>query len=156
MNAKQGRIEALFDAALTFQPDQRQAFLLAACGGDSDLRQQLEVLLQAKAEAGGFLPEQPLDTITVVIPITEKTGDPIGRYKLLQQIGGGGGRHRLHGGTEGTGPPLDAPEPNARSSQREEAQISFVRRGGLRGESRRPGTATTWRPHPGCWQRFCP
>jgi len=39
-------------------------------------------------EAGlSFLPEEPKAT---VVPITEKPGDRIGRYKLLQQIGEGG------------------------------------------------------------------
>ena len=90
MNAKQEKIEALFDAAMKFGPGQRPAFLAAACGDDADLRQRLEILLQAEAQAGSFLPVKPLEAKTVLAPITEKAGDWIGRYKLLQQIGEGG------------------------------------------------------------------
>jgi eukaryotic-like serine/threonine-protein kinase len=89
---------------------ERQAYLDAACAGDNALRQQMESMLAAHERDGAFL-EQPAvagapellalgagaapdpgpDAVTtVVVPILEKVGDRIGRYKLLQQIGEGG------------------------------------------------------------------
>jgi WD40 repeat protein len=72
---------------------ERDAFLTEACAGDASLRQQVESLLAGHEKAGGFLdkaagPVGP--TGTHLVPITEKAGDKIGRYKLLQQIGEGG------------------------------------------------------------------
>jgi len=53
------RVEAIFSAALEkVSPQERAAYLDAACGGDPTLRARVEALLRAHAEAGGFL-EQP-------------------------------------------------------------------------------------------------
>src|ERR1041384_2447981 len=91
------RAEAIFHGALQLPAEQRGAYLKQACGPDAKLLQQVEVLLKAHENAGGFL-EQPAaaaasasaKTVVVPIPLTEKPGDKIGRYKLLQQIGEGG------------------------------------------------------------------
>jgi len=82
--------ETLFNAALNFKPTERPAYLAGACGDNHALRQRVEALLRAHEAAEGFLPEQPNGQATVLVPITEKPGDRIGRYKLLQQIGEGG------------------------------------------------------------------
>jgi hypothetical protein len=83
----------LFNEALE-QPDaaQRARFLDQACGADKALRERVERLLRAHDEAGGFF-SQPSKASssarasdTIVLPVTEKAGDKIGRYKLLQQI----------------------------------------------------------------------
>jgi eukaryotic-like serine/threonine-protein kinase len=47
-------------------------------------------LLQAHGTAEEFLPDVARDRETVLCPVTEKVGDRIGRYKLLEQIGEGG------------------------------------------------------------------
>ena len=86
---------AILNAALELRPDQRASYLERACGNDIALRRQVEALLQAHEQAGKFLAEPPAAlpfnrTDLLKVPLTEKPGDTIGRYKLLQQIGEGG------------------------------------------------------------------
>ena len=86
---------ATLNEALELPAAQRADYLSQACAGDAALRQQVESLLQAHEQAEGFLDAPPtgLDfqrTELVNLPLTEKPGDKIGRYKLLQQIGEGG------------------------------------------------------------------
>ncbi len=85
--------ETIFAAALALPPEQRAACLDRACGGDAALRQRVETLLNSHA-AGAFLeePAAPVasHTLRIFPPVSERPGDRIGRYKLLQQIGEGG------------------------------------------------------------------
>src|SRR5262245_2058397 len=89
MKAEQ-REEAVFEAALKLSAGERIAYLDQACDGDADLRRRVEGLLDAIERAGGFLNEPaiptPTHTVPFSLPPTEKPGDRIGRYKLLEQI----------------------------------------------------------------------
>ena len=86
--------EIFADALEKANAAERVAYLTQACGNDAQLRQHVEALLVAHEKAGGFLEEPaaalPGKTIIVPTPLTEKPGDRIGHYKLLQQIGEGG------------------------------------------------------------------
>jgi serine/threonine protein kinase len=86
--------EIFADALEKANAAERAAYLAQACGNDAQLRQQVENLLQAHEKAGGFLEEPaaapPGKTVVLSTPLTEKPGDHIGHYKLLQQIGEGG------------------------------------------------------------------
>jgi tetratricopeptide (TPR) repeat protein len=88
------REEAIFHGALQLPPEQRGEYLRQACGGDQPLRERVAALLQAHEQNGAFLkePSAPAQqkTMVVSLPLTEKAGDRIGRYKLLQVIGEGG------------------------------------------------------------------
>jgi eukaryotic-like serine/threonine-protein kinase len=85
----------ILNAALELPAAERTAYLDQACAGDVALRTQVEALLKADAQAEGFMESSPAGfdfkrTVQLNIPLTEKPGDRIGRYKLLQQIGEGG------------------------------------------------------------------
>ena len=89
------KIERLLDEALQRLPEERAAFLDAACGGNESVRREVEALLAADAAAGVFLTAHPradppagnLDSSGTSL---EGPGTVIGRYKLLEQIGEGG------------------------------------------------------------------
>src|SRR5438445_4705775 len=98
MNNDHQREEQIFEAALQFPtPEQRAAFVKGACGNDETLRQRVEALLKAHEHTSGFLDQPPaapsgktLVLTTGMLAVTERPGDKIGRYKVLQQIGEGG------------------------------------------------------------------
>src|SRR5262245_56624546 len=90
-------------------PKQRGAYLDQACGGNAELRAQVEALLSASANAGSFLEQPAADTYATRLPASESEtpdeaqkpqpiglisaespGPRIGPYKLLQPIGEGG------------------------------------------------------------------
>jgi serine/threonine protein kinase len=95
MTEQPNREVAVLNAALELRPAERAAYLDQACAEDKALREQVEALLRAHEQAEGFLDSPPfgLDfkrTVRREILLTEKPGDRIDRYRLLQQIGEGG------------------------------------------------------------------
>jgi serine/threonine protein kinase/tetratricopeptide (TPR) repeat protein len=93
MNDSIDREVAVFTEALRLPAGERSTFLERACGGDSGLRQRVEVLLKGHDRVGDFLEQSPQEAAIesrLEASSHEKTGDRIGRYKLLEQIGEGG------------------------------------------------------------------
>src|SRR5437867_1801602 len=92
MNTPKGE-ETIFAEALRLPPEQRAAYLAQSTGGNAELRRRIESLIESY-QAGDFLEQaaatQLRPTVHATIPLTEKPGDTIGRYKLLEQIGEGG------------------------------------------------------------------
>src|SRR6266478_6240982 len=85
------RVEGLFHAALERGPEARQAFLDVACGGDTDLRRQVELLLAKDNEAGSFL-ETPVmrDTAATRTATDTLLGRHVGPYRIVSPLGAGG------------------------------------------------------------------
>src|SRR5512134_421661 len=84
------RERSIFEAALDIaSAEARLGYLQGACGEDTVLLARVQALLRAHEAPEGFLPEHPRATATVTL-VTEKPGDKIGHYKLLEQIGEGG------------------------------------------------------------------
>jgi WD40 repeat protein/serine/threonine protein kinase len=84
--------ESIFLGALEKEtPEQRAAFLEAACGGDEALRHSVELLLRAHEKAGDFLQRTPMcSSLATDRPSAEGPGSRIGPYQLVQKIGEGG------------------------------------------------------------------
>jgi WD40 repeat protein/tRNA A-37 threonylcarbamoyl transferase component Bud32 len=87
------QVKTLFEAALEQAPHERAAFLEAACGGDTDLRDEVESLLASDEQGKDFIEtpvyEIPADLL-VKGPADTLAGRRIGPYQVLGQIGQGG------------------------------------------------------------------
>jgi len=95
MNERRQNLEAIFHAATELDSlEERERYLSQACAGDPGLRREVEELLKsADAADAVFQAGQAACRVAESPPaaiLTEKPGDKIGRYKLLEQIGEGG------------------------------------------------------------------
>jgi serine/threonine protein kinase/WD40 repeat protein/tetratricopeptide (TPR) repeat protein len=92
MNAETDKLRELFLAALKVPADERDAYLLAACAEDGDLRKRAKLLIRAHEELGTIAPspQSPPSPTVDQPPPGELPGAVIGPYKLLEQIGEGG------------------------------------------------------------------
>src|SRR5882762_4628442 len=83
---------AVFTEALRLPPEERDRYLSEACKGDGEFRRRVEALLEAHEQAGDFLGRPAAERPPKAAPVmaAENSGDRIGHYKLLQQIGEGG------------------------------------------------------------------
>jgi len=91
-------IDRLFDGALDLPPGERAAFLESACGGDAELRAEVDRLLRAQDEAGGFLEDPFPNAWSAVLSASTQPKSPLGapgttvadRYVLERELGRGG------------------------------------------------------------------
>ena len=82
------RISALYHQALARAPDERGAFLRAACEGDESLRREVESLLQC--EPAAFL-EAPAAVVAAgVAERVPMIGRRLGPYEIVAPLGAGG------------------------------------------------------------------
>ncbi len=74
-------------------PDARAVFLNSTCGGDAELRGEVERLLTDAEKAEAFFGDQPTlanHPVASVEVSQEKPGDSVGPYRLIERIGEGG------------------------------------------------------------------
>jgi serine/threonine protein kinase/Tol biopolymer transport system component len=87
------QIDKLLQAALERDPQQRAAFLDAACQGDQALRQEVESLLGSQAGAEGFLNSPAVENAAALLadqPGDSLLGRRLGSYQILALLGSGG------------------------------------------------------------------
>ncbi len=78
------QIEEVYLAAMSHQPEGRAVFLEGACGGDAELRQEVESLLAREAQAGSFL-ESRSETVSISV-----LSGQFGPYRIVGPLGSGG------------------------------------------------------------------
>ena len=88
------QIIELFKATSGRDPNARPQFLAEACAGDNDLQQEVEAMLSADAQPGGFLEQTPgdlaadlLDDPTAIHP---GPGTLLGPYQIERLLAAGG------------------------------------------------------------------
>src|SRR5215510_9664360 len=98
MDAKRwGQIKEIYDHALDLCGDERDVFLVEACGDDTDLRREVETLLAAHADAGTFLQAPAFEVAArervadeVSSPATQLIGRELANYRIVSLLGRGG------------------------------------------------------------------
>ncbi|MBM4089897.1 MAG: serine/threonine protein kinase [Planctomycetes bacterium] len=92
MSDDPSRAKAIFLQAIQCSdPAAREVLLREQCGTDPALREQVDILLEAHAQAGSFLELGVFaDSATIDQPLAERPGTQIGPYHILEQLGEGG------------------------------------------------------------------
>ena len=85
------RTKEILEQALRLAPQERQAYLSAACGVDADLRRELESLIVSYEEAGSaFLGAEASEVLQLTPPRVLPPGTRLGPYELIELLGAGG------------------------------------------------------------------
>jgi non-specific serine/threonine protein kinase/serine/threonine-protein kinase len=89
------QLKSVFQAALELEANERAAFVVEACKGDTVLLDQVQKLLSSHDEAGPFLGAPALLDAGVITEIgngdqLDRTGQRIGPYEIVREIGRGG------------------------------------------------------------------
>ncbi len=87
------QVGKLYQAALALPPDERTTFLDDACVEDAAMRREVESLLAAEGDAGGFLASGAMKDAAKLL-VEDKpvslTGKELGYYRVLSLLGSGG------------------------------------------------------------------
>ena len=86
------RIDELLDAVLELPSGERAAYLERACGGDDELRREVEVLLSADRLAGSFIDAPAVQAAASLLagPAEPVAGRLVAHYRIVSRIGSGG------------------------------------------------------------------
>jgi serine/threonine protein kinase/Tfp pilus assembly protein PilF len=79
-------VKSILNDCLALTPDQRQAHLDTACAGNSEIRAEVESLLESYSAAGNTF----LETSVLDQPAETLIGRQIGLYRVVERIGEGG------------------------------------------------------------------
>jgi predicted ATPase/serine/threonine protein kinase len=85
------RTKEILEQALRLAPEERQAYLVAACGADADLRSEVESLIASHEEAGSqFLGAAAPEVLQLVPPRALTSRTKLGPYEIVELLGAGG------------------------------------------------------------------
>ncbi len=87
------KVKELFDAVVEIEPGARDGFLADACRSDAALRAEVEKLLSASEDSGGFLEQPAANQVASAILEPKgmlRAGDRFAHYKIDRLIGIGG------------------------------------------------------------------
>src|SRR5215211_132292 len=83
----------LYHAALEIEPEARATFLEGACGGDQELRREVESLLAAHDKVGNYFAAPAVEVAARLLAERQNPsliGQSFSHYRMLSLIGAGG------------------------------------------------------------------
>lgn len=87
------KVQELFHAALPLEPAARTAFLVKACGSDSQLLDEVQSLISAHEREGSFIDSpaaHPVAEMLASVRSESYVGQIVGSFRILSQLGRGG------------------------------------------------------------------
>lgn len=86
------QLKHIFQSALERDPAERSAFLHQACGGDAELRNEVESLISSHDQAGDSIEIMAAEAATKMLSAEQASieGKRIAHYQVLSRIGRGG------------------------------------------------------------------
>lgn len=84
------RIERIFLDAADLPPKEQEAFLDQACGGDLELRREVESLLSSDLKSGEKITRAVEDEAQSLFGLSPIIGTRLGSYRVVREIGRGG------------------------------------------------------------------
>src|SRR5271169_463769 len=87
------QIEKLYHSAAALQPGERSAFLERSCGGDAELRQEVESLLAHEQQAENFIESPALEVAADLVAHNKQqsmVGRKVSHYRIVALLGEGG------------------------------------------------------------------
>jgi eukaryotic-like serine/threonine-protein kinase len=85
------QIKTLLQEALERDPHERKAFLDEKCGGDPELRAEVDALLDSHAQSGDFIESPAYELLADSLTQTDLApGAAIGPYEIVRRLGSGG------------------------------------------------------------------
>jgi serine/threonine protein kinase len=93
MNDQWQKAKELYEAAIMRPPGERLSFLDERCGGDEELRLEVESLLSFSDDAESFLEKPAVGEVAeIIVAKNEKlfVGQQLSHYEIIEQIGAGG------------------------------------------------------------------
>jgi Tol biopolymer transport system component/serine/threonine protein kinase len=86
------QIGELYHAALDIEASERAAFLERECGGDENLRREVESLIESHEQSENFIATPALSVAAEMLAQESGSlkGQMVARYRVLSQIGAGG------------------------------------------------------------------
>jgi tetratricopeptide (TPR) repeat protein/tRNA A-37 threonylcarbamoyl transferase component Bud32 len=84
------KVEELFQTVAGLPPERRTAFLDAACSGDSELRAEVDSLLEADTKSGAGIVAAIETAAQEMVGVDGAAGTRLGAYRIVREIGRGG------------------------------------------------------------------
>ncbi len=78
-------VKRVFDGALDREPEERSAYVTEACGGDEELRHEVDSLLRSLDEADDFLEDTTAGRVRKFAK-----GETVAQYRIVSELGSGG------------------------------------------------------------------